>query len=487
MKEYQETVLNSKILAVKFRELCREFEPPVYRKNSERNARIKGNNIRVINFLHQLSKLFKKGKCDSEAFHKEILKIDCLELEILWYLQICEVISLAQYVAMHESIRNENVIKNISTNVIQRCMDYKLHESNYFKEIIAEFLIVIFNHEQSLYCHFTNSIIDEMKKSEEFNEIFVFEFLNSLPINKDLVKKFLMNVLKALLIRKESNIQDIVPLQQYYKEKDLNGKGEFFKFIFEYFNSDEIFFIISEVVSNHPNWENLLIFISHYAVTYKDGFIHLKNLISNLINQSFQNSDERSLASAFLLARQCCFHKNSLFPSYLQWFSSTFSSESSRPINTKQNCEFFFNFLNNLVECDLPCYLRIHINRVPHVPIDCQSILSDYIKLVKTRLFDLNESIELGFFENTGEKSSAEYDVQYALELFENNNEIPHCILEANLFNRAYYEKKFIPQLVSKFDGKSSTRHKFIVKLHSLGKIANSVFINYKHLTCTDF
>ena len=84
----------------------------------------------------------------------------------------------------------------------------------------------------------------------------------------------------------------------------------------------------------------------------------------------------------------------------------------------------------------------------------------------------MNKSIELGFFENTGEKSFAEFD------------EIPHCILEASMFNKSCYEKKFLPEMMNNFEGKNSTRHKFIVKLHSLGKIANSVFISYKHLNC---
>lgn len=225
------------------------------------------------------------------------------------------------------------------------------------------------------------------------------------------------------------------------------------------------------------NWKNLAVLV--VSMVEKTHYPLIKTAIRKLIDYSLDHKSSWHLYAAFLLGRMCCSNISGLNMTYLQWFSSTFSCESHRPLNTDEKAHFFFKCLAEVLYSDPPCFVKVHVHKVASVPSSCQAYLSEYLQLAKASLLSKNESTELGIFENPYGVSTTENDVRWIVHLFNETGKIPPNFLASLAFRRQYFERELLPILLSWCEGLSSPYHTLIKKLAILGKISNVTYTNH--------
>uniref|UniRef100_A0A146MBE8 Fanconi anemia group A n=1 Tax=Lygus hesperus TaxID=30085 RepID=A0A146MBE8_LYGHE len=223
-------------------------------------------------------------------------------------------------------------------------------------------------------------------------------------------------------------------------------------------------------------WKNILTVMSILVTEHNESASLLKGLIDSWLKTGLEENNKDSLFLALVATRHCCAEKTEQFPNYITWFGS--AQPSSPP-----HFVTFFKFLTELVPHEPPLYLKIHVNKVPAAPSGCQTVLTDYIALAKTRLSDLNETTDyLSIFNkchDTEEENHAS-DVLQLINHFKATNEIAKPIIEASVFRKQYYEKVFLKYLLKRSTHEDPTIVQVIHKLNSLGKIPPSLFDSWK-------
>ncbi|KAI5694408.1 hypothetical protein M8J75_016325 [Diaphorina citri] len=126
-------------------------------------------------------------------------------------------------------------------------------------------------------------------------------------------------------------------------------------------------------------------------------------------------------------------------------------------------------------------YLKIHINKAPSMPLNCQATFSEYSQLAKTQLKDMNETVEyLGLFGTTDYEDRLE-DVRKVLHHFHSTNEIADIVLKACVFRRDYYNEIFLRDLLNLRDPSlTPVQIKFVDRLHSAGKVPHQMYANWE-------
>lgn len=510
---FNESIINSKILVNYFKGLCKNFVPPYKDQYGSINRCRAEINFKITQFLSQIVRLINEGKCDAKTFKNEILNItaaNLVHLETLWYLEVYDLISLHEIICYYEGEKNEKVIECIGKSLFQNILEYKSNKSTLRRKVITAYMKVIFkcksdeSQDKDLQSFLGKTVLSlisshlqEYYKSEDPHNLFILEnnidLLDLIELFSDakldsVTINFIFNTFVAYLLQGSFQTIKSIFITQENSKSDINNKKvyKFFTVIFNYCELDDLMnqlnFLVLEK-SKPINWNNMLSCITSIGMSYQDGWTKLKSLCDEILCQSFQKLDTKLLSFAFLIARQACFYKpKHCFPGYLQWFTSTFSTASLTSITSREICILFFNFLTDLIRTDSVYYLKVHLNRTPSVPLDCQSIADKYIALVKVQLCDLNASTDLGFCENSTEKSAATFDVENVISHFEQTNSILNSVFQASMFSKNYFENKFLVELLSKFEGKKSARHKIILKLNALGKIPKPAFKKYKTL-----
>jgi len=237
-------------------------------------------------------------------------------------------------------------------------------------------------------------------------------------------------------------------------------------------SQDHLLDYFSKLLGSHSlNWKRAYLFISEAV---RSTELSLKHLILSMVEQSLTDFNAKLLYISIFLARVCCQQSSNSREkmTYMSWFSMTFSSTSKRPLHSNKRAQFFLNALTKILPVDAPCYTRAHIHNAVSVPSCCHLDLSEYLQAAKAHLASLNEAIEVGMFQEDDGKN----DVDILITQFKNSKKIPNNFLANINFRRHYYEKEFLPKLLSKCQGPSSTHHAVIVKLESLGKISALTF-----------
>jgi hypothetical protein len=78
---------------------------------------------------------------------------------------------------------------------------------------------------------------------------------------------------------------------------------------------------------------------------------------------------------------------------------------------------------------------------------------------------------------------TTEQDIEHALKHFETHNgEIAQTVLSACLFRRQHFEQEFLQKLLTPrvIPNTPDIKANFINKLHSMGKIPNSLYTKYQ-------
>ncbi|XP_038662422.1 Fanconi anemia group A protein-like isoform X2 [Scyliorhinus canicula] len=262
--------------------------------------------------------------------------------------------------------------------------------------------------------------------------------------------------------------------------------------LFVVFSAAELITHFQQVLETHEvNWQNVLSCASTLLVCQPQTQQHLKELLARLLINSFENYELESIITAFLLARQAALEGPAVFISYSEWFKNSFGSASSYHGSSKKSLIFLLKFLTDLVPFETAQYLKVHILYPPYVASKYRVILLEYISLAKTRLSDLQVSIEeLGLYEDLSTahgppkpQCQAMQDVERAILIFENSGKIPASVMEASIFRRPYYLTRFLPALLTPrvLPVSQDSRVALINSLKKADKIPDSVYSSYVH------
>ncbi|GCB65681.1 hypothetical protein scyTo_0004834 [Scyliorhinus torazame] len=262
--------------------------------------------------------------------------------------------------------------------------------------------------------------------------------------------------------------------------------------LFVVFSAAELITHFQQVLETHEvNWQNVLSCASTQLVCQPQTQQHLKELLARLLINSFENYELESIITAFLLARQAALEGPAVFISYSEWFKNSFGSASSYHGSSKKSLIFLLKFLTDLVPFETAQYLKVHILYPPYVASKYRVILLEYISLAKTRLSDLQVSIEeLGLYEDLSTahgppkpQCQAMQDVERAILIFENSGKIPASVMEASIFRRPYYLTRFLPALLTPrvLPVSQDSRVALINSLKKADKIPDRVYLSYVH------
>ncbi|XP_078400574.1 Fanconi anemia group A protein [Cetorhinus maximus] len=262
--------------------------------------------------------------------------------------------------------------------------------------------------------------------------------------------------------------------------------------LFVLFSTEELITHFQQVLETHEvNWQNVLSCASTLLVCQPQTQQHLKELLARLLINSFENYELESIITAFLLARQAALEGPAVFISYSEWFKNSFGSASGYHGSSKKSLIFLLKFLTDLVPFETAQYLKVHILYPPYVASKYRIMLLEYISLAKTRLSDLQVSIEeMGLYEDLSTahappkpQCQAMQDVERAILIFENSGKIPASVMEASIFRRPYYLTRFLPALLAPrvLPVSQDSRMVFIDSLKKADKIPDSVYSSYVH------
>ncbi|XP_054885707.1 Fanconi anemia group A protein-like isoform X2 [Poeciliopsis prolifica] len=222
------------------------------------------------------------------------------------------------------------------------------------------------------------------------------------------------------------------------------------------FSVEQLLHHLQQVLETHEvNWKHVLVFVSTLLVYDQSAQSNLSEALCRLLSSAFGGYDLEKLITAFLLARQGALEGTGVFPSYTDWFKMSFGGRSGFHAGSKKSLVFLLKFLSDLVPFEPPQYLKVHILHPPFVPPKHRSLLMEYVTLAKTRLADLQESVEdMGLYEDASAagasslQSQAAQDVEKAVCLFESSGRIPAAVMEASIFRRPYFLTRFLPALL---------------------------------------
>ncbi|KAJ8252190.1 hypothetical protein COCON_G00215020 [Conger conger] len=253
---------------------------------------------------------------------------------------------------------------------------------------------------------------------------------------------------------------------------------------------DELLSHLLQVLETHEvNWQHVLSHLSTLLVYHPDAQHSLTEMLSRLLRSAFEGYDLENMITAFLLARQGALESSAIFPPYSQWFRMSFGSASGYHGNSKKSLVFLLKFLSDLVPFDPPQYLKVHLLHPPFVPAKHRTLLLEYVSLAKTRLADLQVSVEeMGLYEDVSTATAplqpqcqALQDVERAVSLFGSTGKISAAVMEASIFRKPYFLSRFLPALLTPrvLPEMADTRMAFIESLRKAEKIPAFLYSTY--------
>ncbi|XP_071528013.1 uncharacterized protein [Panulirus ornatus] len=236
------------------------------------------------------------------------------------------------------------------------------------------------------------------------------------------------------------------------------------------------------VTNDEVNWCCVLTLVATALNCHRATATTLKRMIKKKIQHGCEDQEMDLLIIGFLFARHASQEGRHIFPSYPQWFSSLFATESGSPASNKQAFVFLVRFMSDLVPHEPAYCLRAHVTSHIFTPKGCQEVLRDYYHLARARLQELKDSLNPNDDQQSSKISSKVVEeVEAAVNHFSETGKIPNFVLEASIFRIPYFCSAFLPALlVSRpIPDVPDARAKLIEALHSAGKIPSNMFNNY--------
>ncbi|XP_062965475.1 Fanconi anemia group A protein [Cynocephalus volans] len=317
-------------------------------------------------------------------------------------------------------------------------------------------------------------------------------------ISTDSPKRFFSHTLTQILTHNPVlKVSDAIQMQRDWSFARTHPLlSMLFRRLFVMLSPEEVVGHLQEVLEiQEVNWQHVLCCLSLLVVCFPEAQQLVKDWVDHLMTRAFESYHLDSMVTAFLVVRQAVLESPSVFLSYADWFKASFGSTRGYHGCSKKALVFLFKFLSDLVPFEAPWYMQVHILHPPLVPSKYRSLLTDYVSLAKTRLADLQVSVEnMGLYKDlssagdmTEPHSQASQDVEKAIVVFERTGRIPVTVMEASIFRRSYYVTHFLPALLTPrmLPKVPDARVAFIESLKRANKIPPSLYSMYCHACST--
>ncbi|XP_078256982.1 Fanconi anemia group A protein [Rhinoraja longicauda] len=447
---------------------------------------------KLLCLLESLRELMSTGMLSRLHFREEVCKAkEVPMLEVVWHLQKASIVSLEEFVTSNPDVTS--VVRWLFDDLCLLCSEAEDQDQKQdlqrqiLSDIVAELVGSGFKESNNL---------ESDLKAQQFSQI-CFEVLNRMLLwlldnvrkenetkgsSVERATQFWLNVfdttlfhgtlslglLKQFFYHSLTQILTFNPVLEASDAIRMQGEWCFaktktllttlYRKIFVLFSAEELIVHLRQVLETHEvNWQNVLSCASTLLVCQPPTQQLLKELLANLLTNSFANYELESIITAFLLARQAAVEGPAVFISYSEWFKHSFGSSSGYHGSSKKALIFLLKFLTDLVPFETVQYLKVHILHPPYVPSKYRPVLLEYVSLAKTRLADLQVSVEdMGLYEDLSTAHQAPkpqcqalQDVEKAILIFENTGKIPASVMEASIFRRPYYLARFLPTLLA--------------------------------------
>ncbi|XP_067854124.1 Fanconi anemia group A protein-like [Heptranchias perlo] len=476
--------------------------------------------------LQSMQELLSSSMFSRLQFSKEIWKAKELPtLEVVWHLQKENIVSLEELVASNPDVtavvcwlfsdlclvclgsedqhQHEDIQREILSDIVTVLVRNGFQELNVVEldPKVQQFPQICFGVLDRMLSWLLDNVCKEREKEESSGQKAIQFWLSVFDvalyhgvISLDSFKQFFYHTLTQILTyRPVLEASDAIRMQaEWCFAKTEPLLTTLYRKLFVLFSAEELITHLRQVLETHEvNWQNVLSCASTLLVCQPQTQQQLKELLARLLKNSFENYELESIITAFLLARQAALEGPAVFISYSEWFKNSFGSASSYHGSSKKALIFLLKFLTDLVPFEPAQYLRVHVLYPPYVASKYRLLLLEYISLAKTRLADLQVSIEeMGLYEDLSTahgppkpQCQALQDVEKAILIFQNSGKIPASVMEASIFRRPYYLTRFLPALLTPraLPVSLDSRMIFIDSLKKADKIPDNVYSSYVH------
>ncbi|XP_072135843.1 Fanconi anemia group A protein-like [Mobula birostris] len=481
---------------------------------------------KLVCLLQTLQELLSTSMLSRLQFSEEIWKArETPMLEVVWHLQKENIVSLEELVTSNPDVtsvvcwlfdnlcllcsatedhpQHQNIQSQILSDIVTELVRNGYMESNnlesdskplQFKQICFEVL-------NRMLSWLLDNVCKEVEKDDPSVQKATLFWLNVFDVtlfhgivSLDLLKQFFYYTLTQILtFNPVLEASDAIRMQgEWCFAKTKTILTTLYRKLFVLFSAEELVIHLRQVLETHEvNWQNVLSCASTLLICQPQTQKLLKELLASLLLNSFENYELESIITAFLLVRQAALEGPAVFISYSEWFKNSFGSANGYHGNSKKALIFLLKFLTDLVPFESAQYLKVHILHPPYVPSKYRALLLEYISLAKTRLADLQVSVEdIGLYEDLSTahcppkpQCQALQDVEKAILIFENTGRIPASVMEASIFRRPYYLTRFLPALLTSrvLPESLDSRMAFIDSLRKADKIPDNVYTSYIH------
>ncbi|XP_045600459.1 uncharacterized protein [Procambarus clarkii] len=328
---------------------------------------------------------------------------------------------------------------------------------------------------------------DEFSEKDMVEVMNVYELvLNNLSITSQALDRYCSSQLVQLLThRPELQLGRVLREQDQWRSTQANATLSAWmqKLVVALGHENALNTLDLVVTNDEVNWGCVLTLVATTLNCHRAAAATLKGMIEQNIRRGCEDQEMESLVIGFLFARHASQEGRHIFPSYSQWFSAVFATESGSPVANKQSFVFLIRFLTDLVPHEPAYCLRAHLTNQIFTPKGCQEVLQDYCYLARARLQELKDTLEQGVAgrQSSTAKSKVAEEVEAAVNGFSESGKIPNFILEASIFRKPHFRSAFLPALLAPrpLPDVPDSRAKLIAALHSTGKIPSSMFSNY--------
>ncbi|XP_074616558.1 Fanconi anemia group A protein-like isoform X3 [Acropora palmata] len=438
-------------------------------------------------------------------------KGSCIPLEVIWLLHKDCIITFDTYlacclqhngtvrtmtsglVALSSCIVNRDKQERILSVLVGRMvmfpfLENKVKESpnNKLEQISQEILDAVV--ESSDFDECGKNAAEHPSKKDDEDSICLLEIIRRLnDVQWTVIKKFFSRQLNLFFKMKSANdIYCVFSNQKKLKFASLSKRRKtvFEQFLLVFEPSTVMEYIKNALFKDEVNLDGILSFVATFAVLVNEALPMIEDFVNELLNRSLNTFDSRSLYVAFLLVRQLSLEGGHVFQPYITWFQGCFGDQGNMKLTNRKTVQFFMKCLSDLVPYEPAEYLKVHAIKSPQVPTKLRELVTDYISLVKTRLMDLKEPLELyaGQSEQEKQLKQASADVNKVLESFEKTGKVPNSVMEASIFRKPYFIGRFLPALLTprKIPDEADSRSQLIDVLSKGGKIPKNMLITYQ-------
>ncbi|XP_069757970.1 Fanconi anemia group A protein-like isoform X2 [Narcine bancroftii] len=477
---------------------------------------------KLAGLLQNLQELLTSSILSRLQFSEEIWKAkEAPILEVVWHLQKENIVSLEEFVTSNpdttfvvrwlfdnlcllcsgtdDQHEHQDVQRQILSDIVTELVGNGFKESNILESDskVQRFPQVCFEVLNRMLLWLLDNACKEGDEEDSTVQFWLNVFDVALfhgIVSLDLLKQFFYHTLTQILIfNPVFEASDAIRMQgEWCFAKTKTLLTNLYRKLFVLFSAEELVIHLRHILETHEvNWQNVLSCTSTLLVCQPQTQQLLKELLANLLINSFENCELESIITAFLLVRQAALEGPAVFITYSEWFKNSFGSASGYHGNSKKALIFLLKFLTDLVPFESAQYLKVHILHPPYVLSKYRALLLEYVSLAKTRLADLQVSIkEMGLYEDLSTAHGppkphcqALQDVEKAVLIFENTGKVPASVMEASIFRRPYYLTRFLPALLIPrvLPDSLDSRMAFIDSLKKADKIPHNVYASYVH------